>query len=57
MFPTVAAVLIAIAIAGALVGCRPAGSAPTVPAAGRLTFQGKALANIDVVFMVSPRIA
>lgn len=50
MFLTVAAVVIAIAIAGALAGCRPAGSAPTVPAAGRLTYQGKPLANIDVVF-------
>jgi hypothetical protein len=44
------ALLIATAIAGALAGCRPPGSAPTVPAAGRLTYQGKPLANIDVVF-------
>lgn len=33
--------------------CRPPGSAPTVPAAGRLTYQGKPLADIDVVFTPS----
>lgn len=41
---------IAAAAVAALPGCAPPGSAPTVPAAGRLTYQGKPLAGIDVVF-------
>ena len=50
MRPVLAALLVATAIAMVLPGCRPPGSAPTVPAAGRVTYQGKPLANIDVVF-------
>ena len=45
-----AAMLITALFGAGVAGCRPPGSAPTVPAAGRLTYQGKPLANIDVVF-------
>lgn len=37
----------------ATLGCRPAGSVPTVPASGRLVYAGKPLAQIDVVFTPS----
>lgn len=50
MHPALAALLIATLLGAGLAGCRPPGSAPTVPAAGRLSYQGKPLANIDVVF-------
>lgn len=45
-----AAVFMACAVTSPLAGCRPAGSVPTVPAAGRLTYQGKPLPNIEIVF-------
>jgi len=35
---------------GGLAGCSRAGSAPTVPAAGRLLYGGKPLPGIDMVF-------
>lgn len=31
-------------------GCRPAGSAPTVPASGRLVYAGRPLPDIELVF-------
>lgn len=40
-----------LAVCGiAALGCRPAGSVPTVPASGRLIYAGRPLAGIDVVF-------
>lgn len=49
---TIAAMLLAIGGVVSL-GCRPPGSAPTVPASGRLVYAGRPLAGIDVVFTPS----